>query len=152
MTETNGVAETNANGNGLMQTNGVAEPKANGNGSNNVAENTNGNGLSGRCPSLAGEVSLSPSTKTTNLPSWVDESCNGKGSPNGLVLPILAVIGALAIMFVGFSSWGDPPTCRGAASMVSGSLARRVGHSVLLPSTTPLWVPAPPVLLLLKPQ
>jgi len=40
------VAETNANGNGLMQTNGVAEPKANGNGSNNVAENTNGNGLS----------------------------------------------------------------------------------------------------------
>jgi len=46
MTETNGVAETNANGNGLMQTNGVAEPKANGNGSNNVAENTNGNGLS----------------------------------------------------------------------------------------------------------
>jgi len=28
MTETNGVAETNANGNGLMQTNGVAEPKA----------------------------------------------------------------------------------------------------------------------------
>jgi len=59
-------------------------------------------GCLGRCPSLAGEVSLSPSTKTTNLPSWVDESCNG--SPNtGLVLPILAVIGALAIMFVGFS-------------------------------------------------
>jgi hypothetical protein len=106
MTKTNGVAEINANGNGLMQTNGVAETNANGNGLNNVAEiDTNGNGLSMQMlPSLAGEVSLSPSTKTTNLPSWVDESCNGKGSPNtGLVLPILAVIGALVIVFVGFT-------------------------------------------------
>jgi len=32
MTETNGVAQTNANGNGLSETNGVAQTNANGNG------------------------------------------------------------------------------------------------------------------------
>ena len=77
MTETNGVAQTNANGNGLsIQV----------------------------LPNVADKVSLLPSSQASNLPTWVDESCNGKGSPNaGLVLPILAVIGALVVMFVGFT-------------------------------------------------
>lgn len=90
-TDTNGVTNTNANGNGVVKTNGVAET------------DTNGNGLSMQIlSSVTSEVSPSPSTKTSNLPSWVDESCTGKGSFNaGLVLPILAAIGALAVVFVG---------------------------------------------------
>ena len=109
MTETIGVAETIANGNGLTETNGAAETNANGNGlteTNGVAEtNANGNGLSMQMlPSVVDKVSLSPSSQASNLPAWVDESCNGKGSPNaGLVLPILAVIGALVVMCVGFT-------------------------------------------------
>ena len=93
MTETNGVAQTNANGNGLTETNGVAQT------------NANGNGLSIQVlPNVADKVSLLPSSQASNLPTWVDESCNGKDSPNaGLVLPILAVIGALVVMFVGFT-------------------------------------------------
>ena len=77
MTETNGVAQTNANGNGLsVQV----------------------------LPNVADKVSLLPSSQASNLPTWVDESCNGKGSPNaGLVLPFLAVIGALVVMVVGFT-------------------------------------------------
>lgn len=63
--------------------------------------NTNGNGLSVQ-RSKEGEVSLSPS-QSSNLPSWVDEACHGKGSPNsGLVLSILAVIGTL-VAFVSFT-------------------------------------------------
>ena len=101
-TETNGVTE-NCNGNGLVKTNGVGKIDANGNGfvkTNGVAENTNGS-LSMQMSSIASEVPSS-SSKTSNLPSWVDESCTGKGSFNaGLVLPILVVIGALAVVFVG---------------------------------------------------
>ncbi len=109
ITEINGVAQTNANGNGLTETNGVAQTNANGNGlteTNGVAQtNANGNGLSTQVlPNVADKVSLSPSSAASNLSAWVDESCNGKGSPNaGLVLPILAVIGALVVMFVGFT-------------------------------------------------
>ena len=87
------MVQTNANGNGLTEANGV------------VQTNANGNGLSiQEIPNVADKVSLSPSSEAGNLSAWVDESCNGKGSPNaGLVLPILAVIGALVVMFVGFT-------------------------------------------------
>jgi len=43
MTETNGVAQTNANGNGLSETNGVAQTNANGNGLRG-SDKPNGNG------------------------------------------------------------------------------------------------------------
>jgi len=64
------VAETNANGNGLMQTNGVAEPKANG--SNNVAENTNGNGLSRQMPSASQVKSRLPPKPLIFLLGWMN--------------------------------------------------------------------------------
>ena len=50
------------------------------------------------------EAHPSLSTQASNLPSWVDESCHGKGSPNNrLVLSMLLVIGVAAIVVVGFA-------------------------------------------------
>lgn len=93
MTEPIFVAETNGNGNSVTKELAVGET------------NGNGNGLAMQMlSSVASEVSISPSTQSSNLPSWVDESCHGKGSPNaGLVLSILAVIGSLAVVLAGFS-------------------------------------------------
>ncbi len=95
MAEAIAVAEINGNGNGngLTETNGAAE------------KNGNGNGLSVEIsPKVKSKVITSPSTQASNLPSMVDESCYGKGSPNsGLVLSILAVIGSLAVVVVTFS-------------------------------------------------
>ena len=93
MTEASPVAKTNVNGNGLTEASPVAET------------NGNGNGLSMQMPpSVAGEVSVSPSTQASNLTSWVDESCSGKGSSTaGIVLSILVVIGSLAVVFIGFT-------------------------------------------------
>jgi hypothetical protein len=87
------VAETNGNGNGLTEAIPASET------------NGHGNGLSMQMPpSVADEVSLSPSTQASNLPSLVDEACSGKGSPNaGLVLSVLAVIGSLAVVLIGFT-------------------------------------------------
>jgi len=75
--------------------------------------NGNGNGLSSfqLVHSATSEDSSSlanpeeqPATKASNLSSWVDESCQGKGEPNvGLVLSALAVIGAVTAVFVGLS-------------------------------------------------
>lgn len=89
----------------LMTQAPLAETKANLNG--------NGNGVSMQMlHSTEDEANLSlavdennslPATKVSNLPSWVDESCQGKGRANaGLVLSILAVVGAVAVVFVGF--------------------------------------------------
>lgn len=93
MTEAKALVETNGNGNALTQASPLAE--------------TNGNGSNLPMQMLASawdEVSQSPSAQASNLPSWLDESCHGKGSPNaGMVLSILAVIGSLAVVFVGFS-------------------------------------------------
>ena len=105
--EANGAAETNGNGNGLTETNGAAETNGNGNGlieTNGAAEtNGNGSGLSMQRPHIPSEVSVSPSTQARNLPSMVDESCYGKGSPNtGLLLSIL-VLGSLAVVVVTLS-------------------------------------------------
>lgn len=88
------LAETNGNGNGVTQAPLVAKT------------NGNGNDLAVQIPSsVAKEVNLSSSTQASNLPSLVDESCHGKGSPHdaGLVLSILVVIGSIAVMLVGFS-------------------------------------------------
>lgn len=109
MTQASPVAERNGNGNGLTQASPVVERNGNGNGltqaSPVVETNPNGNGLSMQMlPSVTGEVIPPPSTQASNLPSWVDESCSGKGSPNtGVMLSIVAVIGALAVMVVGFT-------------------------------------------------
>lgn len=105
ITEAPPVTETNANGNGLKVS--IAETNTNGNGLKEafpVAEtNTNGNGLSKHMPPEdAGEVSLSPATQVSNLPSWLDEACTGSRPNARLVLSILAVIGTLAVVFVGF--------------------------------------------------
>ena len=90
--ETLSVAKTNGNRNGVTDESPVA--KTNGNG--NLSMQT--------LPSVTDEVILSPSTQASQLSSWVDESCNGKGSPNtGLLLSILAVISTLAVMVVGFT-------------------------------------------------
>lgn len=103
------VAETNGNGNGLTEAIPVSETNGHGNGLTKAipASETkaNGNGLSMQMPaSVADEVSISPSTQASNLPSLVDEACSGKGSPNaGMVLSILAVIGSLAVVFIGFT-------------------------------------------------
>lgn len=89
ITEAPSIAESNANGNGLKEV--------------RVATNTNGNGSSKSVlPKDAGEVSLSLTTQVSNLPSWVDEACTGSRPNAGLVLSILAVIGTLAVVFVGF--------------------------------------------------
>ena len=109
MTEASPMAKTNGNGNGLTQTSPVAETNGNGNGlteASPVAEtNGNGNGLSMQMPpNVAGEVSVSRSTQASNITSWVDESCSGKGSSTaGLVFSILVVLGSLAVVFVGFT-------------------------------------------------
>lgn len=94
ITEDKAVAEINTNGNGLKEAPPVAETKNNGNGSSSMQ----------MLSKDADEVSLSPANQVSNLPSWVDEACTGKGNPNsGLVLSILAVIGTLAVVFVGFT-------------------------------------------------
>jgi hypothetical protein len=87
------VAETNGNGKGVTAASPVAET------------NGNGNGLAMQIlSSVASEVSPSPATQSSNLPSWVDESCHGKGSPNaGLALSVLVVIGSLAVWVIGFT-------------------------------------------------
>jgi len=110
ITEDKAVAEINTNGNGLKEAPPMAETKNNGNGLKEappVAETkNNGNGSSSMqmLSKDADEVSLSPANQVSNLPSWVDEACTGKGNPNsGLVLSILAVIGTLAVVFVGFT-------------------------------------------------
>jgi len=126
--------QTNANGNGLSrETNGV------------LRQTLMAMGCLCRCSLTTSQIKVYRlPLRPVIFPAWVDESCNGKVVPNaGLVLPILAVIGALVVMFVGFTGSclnGIPPP------------GRRVGHSVLLPSTTPRGFPAPPVPLLPKPQ
>lgn len=90
------VPETNGNGNGLtgLGLSPMAETNGNNNGST-VQE----------LPNLVDEVSLSPSTQASNLPAWVDESCQGKGSPNPkVVLSVLLAIGVLAVLVVGFTA------------------------------------------------
>ncbi len=79
--------------------------------------NSNGNGFSRQAlHKVVDQEELSPpshnsidaqelsSTQASNLPSWIDESCHGKTSPNNrLVLSVLLVIGFAAIVFVGFA-------------------------------------------------
>lgn len=88
------VPSTNGNGNGLTEASPMAET------------NGNENGLSMQVPpNVVDEVILSPSTQVSNFPAWVDESCYGKGSPNPrVVLSVLAVIGALAVVVVSFTT------------------------------------------------
>jgi len=67
--------------------------------------------------------------------AWVDESCNGKGSPNGLVPLILAVIGVEGhvrrVYWVAVST--EPPP-------------EREEPGIVAPASTTPSVPAPPVL------
>jgi len=96
-------------------------------------------GCQADAPRLAGEVvSRLPLKPLIFLLGWMNR---GKAN-TGLVLPILAVIGALAIMFVGFRVAGETRP-RLLPQWYPAAWARRVGHSVLLPSTTPCG-PAPP--------
>ena len=109
VTEPKAMTETNGNENNLTEDVPVAGTNGNGNVLTKdvpvARTNGNGNGLSTQIlPSVASEVSLSPSTQASNLPAWVDESCKGKGSPNtGLVVSVLAVISALAVVFAEFT-------------------------------------------------
>lgn len=91
LTEPTSIAKTNGNGNGVM----IAPPPV----------QTNGNGLAMQMfSSVADEAMRSPSTQTTNLPNWVDESCTGRGTPNpGVALSILVIIGSLAVWVIGFT-------------------------------------------------
>lgn len=105
MMEAPPVATTNANGNGFSR---QALPKV-----VNEAhlsplgtdKTINEKDLSSPEPEkVVEEDHLSLSTQASNLPSWVDESCRGKATPNGgLVLSILLVIGVAVIAFVGFA-------------------------------------------------
>lgn len=58
----------------------VVEVNTNGNGSGHpvVKTNTNGNGVSKQLPKIKSEVDVSSPTGTTNLLSWVDETCLGR--------------------------------------------------------------------------
>lgn len=68
LTEAASVVELNTNGNGKPQTIAI------------VKTNANGNGSSGEIlPKVNSEVNLPTPTQTTNLPSWVDETCKGVG-------------------------------------------------------------------------
>jgi hypothetical protein len=108
LTEPSFVAETNGNGNGngVTATSPTVETNGNGNAvtaTSPIAE-TNGNGLARQILKHVASVSPPPATQTSNLPSWVDESCHGKNSPNaGLALSVLVVIGSLAVLLVGFT-------------------------------------------------
>lgn len=104
ITKDKAVVETNTNGNGVKAP--LSETNTNGNGLKEAPlseTNTNGNS-SIQISKVAGEVSLVPVTQPSNLPSWVDEACTGKGNPNpGLVLSVLAVVGTVALVFIGFT-------------------------------------------------
>lgn len=107
LTEPTSIAKTNGNGNGAM----IAPPlaKTNGNGNTVIVTpppvQTNGSSLAMQMfSSVADEGMRSPSTQTTNLPNWVDESCTGRGTPNpGVALSILVIIGSLAVWVIGFT-------------------------------------------------
>lgn len=91
MTQASPIPETNANGNGNGHGNGVSIKML------HSAENEI-NSL------LAVDENNTSSANASSLPSWVDESCQGKGRSNaGLVLSILVVIGAVAAAFVSFT-------------------------------------------------
>lgn len=114
------LAKANGNGNGVITTNTVAAINGNGvmavdnlakaNGDSVITANmtvaeTNGNGvLTQTLSTLEDDVNLSPATQASNIPSWVDESCNGRGSPDtGIALSILVLIGSVAFLVIGFS-------------------------------------------------
>jgi hypothetical protein len=59
---------SNGNGNGVALATPVVETNGNGNGSSQQT-----------LPKDKSEVKSSPSSQASNLPSWVDESCNGVG-------------------------------------------------------------------------
>jgi hypothetical protein len=106
LTEPTSIAKTHSNGNGVM----IAPPLAKTNGNGNTVMvtppvPTNGNGLAMQMPfSVADEGMRKPSTQTTNLPNWVDESCTGRGTPNpGVALSILVIIGSVAVWVIGFT-------------------------------------------------
>lgn len=106
LTEPSFVAETNGNGSRVTVTSST--PETNGNGSRVTAPSptteTNGNGLAMQMLQHVASEVTPPATQTSNLPSWVDESCHGKNSPNaGLALSVLVVIGSLAVLLVGFT-------------------------------------------------
>lgn len=92
LTGTSLMAATNGNSHGLIEAPPVSEANANGNGSSIQT-----------FPSVAGEVSISPSTQTSDLPSRLDESCHGSRPNTGLVLSILALIGYLAVVVIAFT-------------------------------------------------
>lgn len=107
LTEPAAIAKTNSNGNGAMVTPPLAQTNGNGNKvmlTPSLAQ-TNGNSLAMQMlSSVADEVRRSPSTQTTNLPNWVDESCTGRGTPNPKVaLSILVLISSLAFWVIGFT-------------------------------------------------
>ncbi|MBW4640360.1 MAG: DUF5331 domain-containing protein [Gloeocapsa sp. UFS-A4-WI-NPMV-4B04] len=104
LTEPTSIAKTNSNGNGVM----IAPSLAKTNGNTVIVTppvQTNGNGLAMQMPSSVADQDMrSPSTQTTNLPNWVDESCTGRGTPNpGVALSILVMIGSLAVWVIGFT-------------------------------------------------
>lgn len=108
LTEPTAIAHPNGNGNGNKVTVTPSLAQTNGNGNKATVTplaQTNRNGLAMQMlSSVADQVTRSPSTQTTNLPNWVDESCTGRGTPNpGVALSILFLIGSLAVWVIGFT-------------------------------------------------
>lgn len=96
------VTKTNTQGNGLamqmLLTTATKQPEANGESMLAVA-----NPAEVVAPPQALEEKLHAS-QATNLPSWMDESCAGKGSPDvGVVLSVLIAIGSLAVVVIGLN-------------------------------------------------